>query len=114
MNIDDLTFGEIKQISALLNEGGKQENLQPFEIGKNYLIRTVTHILVGNVTQVGRQEIVINDASWIADTGRYHNCLVSGELNEVEPYPDNEPVIVGRGALVDACKWLHALPRAQK
>ena len=112
MNIDDLTYGELKKIAGLLNETGSTNH--PFVIGKKYLIRTVTHIDIGELTFVGGKELVLVNASWVADTGRYHNAIKDGILNEVEPYPEDQPVIIGRGSLIDATEWLHALPRDQK
>jgi hypothetical protein len=44
---------------------------------------------------------VLEDASWIADTGRFANFLKDPELrSESEPFC--APCIVGRGAIVDA------------
>lgn len=114
MNIDNLTYGQIKEISALLTSTEKQSPFNPFEIGKNYLIRTVTHIDIGTVVAVGPQEIVLIDASWIADTGRFHDALMKGSLNEVEPYPAGQHVIIGRGSVIDATLWNHDLPSEQK
>ena len=111
MNINDMTIGQIKEITAML---GNQSTHQPFEIGKNYLIRTVTHIDVGTVIEVGSQELVMVDVSWIADTGRYHDALVKGTLNEVEPYPVGQKVIIGRGSIIDATLWVHPLPQEQR
>lgn len=113
--IDKLTFGEIKELMTLF--GGAVAapcSHQPFQIGKAYLIRTVTHIDIGIVKSVGDKEIVLSDCSWIADTGRYHDALKGGssKLNEVEPYLDD--VILGRGAIIDATLWGHKLPREQK
>jgi len=85
----------------------------PYEIGKNYLIRTVTMIFTGRLVAVYDEELVIEDAAWIAETSRWSDCLNDGTFNEVEPYPEG-PVIVGRGAIVDVCIWSHALPRKQK
>lgn len=50
MNIDELTLGQIKEIKNLLLGG--HEPSQPYMIGKNMLIRTVTMILVGRVVEV--------------------------------------------------------------
>lgn len=85
-----------------------------FEVGKAYLIRTVTMYYVGRVTKVGDTHIVLSDASWVADTGRYSTALAKGPdaLVEVEKYPDD--VIVFAGALVDAAEWPHALPTESK
>ena len=110
--LDNLTVGEAKQLAAMF--GNQNHGLQPYEIGKAYLIRTVTHIDIGIVKAVGDKEIVLSEAAWIADTGRYHDALKGGpsKLNEVEPYLDD--VIIGRGAVIDATMWGHKLPREQK
>ena len=103
----EITLSELLQAA-----GNEQPTTQPYEVGKNYFIRTVTHYLTGRVIDVGSQEIVIEDAAWIADTGRYADALRSAEFSEVEPYPDGM-VIVGRGAVIDAVQ-ITKLPRDQK
>lgn len=110
MTIDNLTLGEVKNLMSMF--GGKTDTHQPFEIGKAYLIRTVTYINIGIVKSVGDKELVLSECSWIADTGRYHNAIKDGTLSEVEPYVDD--VIMGRGAIIDATIWKHALPKEQK
>ena len=85
----------------------------PWKKGTNYLIRTVTMIDIGQLVEVTDQELVLEKASWIADTGRFNEALKNGTLNEVEPFPDGL-VIVGRGSIIDACEWNHALPRTVK
>lgn len=87
-------------------------NDHPYEIGKAYLIRTVTMIDAGVVVRVTQQEIVLKDAAWIADTGRFADALKKCEFGEVEPFPDGE-VIVGRGSVIDAVK-IDKQPRSQK
>lgn len=84
----------------------------PFKVGESYLFRTVTHYQVGRVYEIDDKFVTLKDASWIADTGRFHNCLKSGTFSEVEPYPDY--VIVNTDALVDAAPWPHELPTEQK
>ena len=81
-------------------------------IGKCYLIRTVTMTQVGRLIYVDEKELVMSNASWVADTGRFHTALSKGELNEVEPFVSN--VIIGRGAIVDATEWIKNLPTVQK
>jgi hypothetical protein len=112
MSIDNLTFGELKQIASLFGAEQAAEK-PPYEVGKPYLIRTVTMILTGRVVYVGRQEIVLRDAAWIADTGRYATAVASAEFSEVEPYPDDHEVIVGRASVIDATQ-IKSLPRKQK
>jgi hypothetical protein len=85
----------------------------PFEIGKNYCIRTVTMIQTGKLVAVTNQELTLEDAAWIADTGRFSEFLNNTEkASDVEPFPSGQ-VIVGRGALIDACQ-IEVLPRSVK
>lgn len=90
----------------------KTKTVGAWKIGQAYLIRTVTMMLTGRVKSVDEHEIVLADAAWVADSGRFATALQTGALSEVEPFPGE--AIVGRGSVVDACEWLHALPRAQK
>jgi hypothetical protein len=84
----------------------------PWKIGKNYLIRTVTMINTGRLVQVFNQELVLEDAAWIADTGRFADSLKSCSFSEVEPFPFGK-VIIGRGSIIDAVQ-IDSLPRIQK
>jgi len=97
----------MRELCAALSEKVGPQNLagDPWVIGKHYLIRTVTMTLVGKLTFVGPQELVLADAAWIADTGRFHDCLKDPEaINEAEPFVND--AIVGRGAIVDATQWI--------
>lgn len=101
MNINELTLGQIKEITSLLSNKSDADN-HPYKIGKPYLIRTVTMIVTGRLKWVGDKEIVLEEAAWIADTGRFSDALLdAGKLNEVEPFPTGD-VIVGRGSIIDA------------
>ena len=84
-----------------------------WEVGKNYFIRTVTHIQTGRLVAVGPTELVLTDAAWIADTGRFANALKTCEFGEVEPFPEGVNVIIGRGAIIDAVQ-IEKLPLEQK
>ena len=86
----------------------------PFQIGKSYFIRTVTMIYTGKLDAVYEKELVISSASWIAETKRWKESVESGNFNEVEPYPDNCKVTIGRGAILDATPVEWKLPREQK
>jgi hypothetical protein len=100
-----LSLDDVRQ----LVNGGKSHS---FEIGKAYLIRTVTTYFTGRVVDVTDSDVLLEDAAWIADTGRFANSLADGTLSEVEPYPGR--VAVCRGAMVDFSEWKFQLPRAQK
>lgn len=75
----------------------------PWEIGKAYFVRTVTMAIHGTLVDVTPQELVFVGAAWIADTGRFHQFVTGkSDPSEIEPFPREAPVIVGRGALIDA------------
>lgn len=84
-----------------------------WKVGESYFIRTVSFFHTGKLVSVDEHEIVLVDAAWIADTGRFADCFKTGRFSEVEPYPDGVSLIIGRGAIVDACIWSHPLPRDQ-
>ncbi len=79
---------------------------------KNVFVRTVTMAYTGKLVAVHNQELVLEDAAWIADTGRFADFLKDGKVSEVEPYPAGL-IVIGRGAIVDVCEWGHELPRKQ-
>ena len=78
------------------------------EIGKQYLFRSVTHYYVGRLVNITDTDLILEDAAWVADTGRFSNALNTGTLNEVEPFI--KPVIVFRSGLIDATEWTGKLP----
>lgn len=111
--METITINNIEYIkkSDVTNLPTIETNTAPFSIGTAYIIRTVTHTYTGRLTWISATELVLEDAAWIADSGRWMNAIKDGELNEVEPMGT---VIVGRGALVDATVWTHPLPTEQK
>lgn len=111
--IDNLTIKEAREISRLFNSTSQPSPADsPYKVGEVYLIRTVTMIDTGRVVRVTPQEIVLTDAAWIADTGRFADALRKAEFSEVEPFPDGE-VIINRAAVIDACT-IKLAPRSQK
>jgi hypothetical protein len=81
-------------------------------VGNAVFVRTVTHYHTGRIVYIDKDVIELEDAAWIADTGRFGEALKTGTLGEVEPFPG--VVAIGRGAIVDVTGWPHALPRVQK
>ena len=87
----------------------------PFQTGKAYLIRTVTNYWTGRVVAINLCSpgwLVLEDAAWICETGRYAQATSAEALQEVEPRDGQ--VIVGLSAIVDAAEWLSPLPREVK
>jgi hypothetical protein len=111
MDLDQLTVGELKRLTSLV--GKRKPDDSHWKVGKNYFLRTVTHHYTGRLVKVTAKELVLEEAAWVADDGRFHDALRDGKFNEVEPYYE-EQVIINRGALIDAVVWQHALPKVQK
>jgi hypothetical protein len=117
MNINEITIGQAREIATLVNGSNALVTVSdhPYKIGENYFIRTVTYAASGKLISVGKQEIVLTDACWIADTGRFSEQWgKSGDdmFSEVEPFPTGE-VIIGRGAVIDAVR-INELPTKTK
>lgn len=81
----------------------------PYNVGEKYFIRTVTFSFLGRLKFVFENELVLEEASWIADTGGFSNFL-KGEYDEnleVQHFVDD--VILSRAAIVDATLWKNDL-----
>ncbi len=115
MDINQLTLGQIKEIQQLVGCNTVPSSNHYYEVGEPYFIRTVTFIYTGKLIAVTDQELVLEDCSWIADTGRFADSLKDlKNLKEIEPFPDGR-VLIGRGSLIDAHKIVkQSLPRSQK
>lgn len=100
---------ELKEVIDALSARSQSHS---FRMGTAYMIRTVTHYYLGRLISVTDSDLVLDDASWIPDTGRFYDSLKNGTVNECEPFP--RPVILQRGAIVDATEWPAKLPRDQK
>ena len=98
----------IADIKALLG-GSSTHSIQ---VGKAYFIRGVTLYYTGRVSSITDEDIVLEDAAWIGDTGRWSEALSSGTLSEVEPFPGS--VIIPRGTICDISEWKHPLPTEVK
>lgn len=96
----ELTINELKQFAV---NGTPSSDDTHYEIGKAYMIQTVTMYLKGILEKVTPSEFVINDASWVADTGRFSKFVEGDEnINEEEPFAKDQRVIIGRGSMVCA------------
>ena len=81
-------------------------------VGQNVFIRTVTHHYTGKLVAADEKWLRLEDAAWIADNGRFTDCLRDGKPVEVEPFPGE--ALIGVGAVLDVSIWTHPLPREQK
>ena len=81
-------------------------------VGNKYFFRTVTYHLVGKVVaQHGGGIIELDEASWVADSGRFMQAIKSGTLNEVEPVGK---AYLNLKSVTDFFPWVHELPQSQK
>ena len=78
-------------------------------VGEKVFIRTVTHHYTGRLVAADERWLRLADAAWIADDGRFAECLANGTPSEVEPFPDE--CLIGVGAVLDVSLWAHDLPR---
>ncbi len=71
-------------------------------------------IYTGRITKISDKELVITEACWIPDTGRWQSACKNGTFDEVEPYPEDAEVIINREAVLDLFKIDFKLPTKQK
>ena len=95
-----------------LGEGEKIDisNLDEL-VGKSFFFRTVTYHLIGKVTKRIGMFLQLDNASWIADSGRFMNAIKEGKLNEVEPVGQ---AFINLESVTDFFPWKHKLPTEQK
>lgn len=59
-------------------------------IGKTYHIRTVTMDYSGTLVAFDLNHLILTDASWVADSGRFNEYLKdTSKINENEPYAND-------------------------
>lgn len=102
-----------KLLEQLLSEKEEKWNGpdNPFIVGKAYLIRTVTYHMLGKIEKISGNFLVLSEASWVADSGRFSKAIATGELSEVEYVGD---AIVSMPAIVDAFPWCSKIPKETK
>ncbi len=114
INIDGKKFVSESDYNTLKSSKIKRidGNSIPFVIGGKYLFRTVTYFATGEVERIEGKFIVLKNAAWIADTGRFREAIMKGTLNEVEPVEVS--MYLNSDTITDAFDWIHELPNEQK
>lgn len=108
IEIDDETFEKIK--NQLGEECYKEiESLQDM-VGEKFFFRSVTYHLTGRVKRVMGSILELENAAWIADSGRFMNAIKEGTLSEVEPVGR---AFININSLCDFFPWKHPLPSKQ-
>lgn len=113
MNIEELTLKQIRELQSI-TIGASAQHPSKYPVGKNVIVRTVTMIYTGKLQEVTASDLVLVDCSWIPETERFMQFVAEGKVKECEPYPDDLPVFINRGALLDMCELRKELPRSQK
>ena len=80
-------------------------------IGKKWFLRTVTYHLVGKAKSIFGNFIELENASWVADSGRFSDAIKKGTLSEVEPVGT---AFVNLESVTDFFPWNHPLTDKQK
>lgn len=120
ITIDDegqVTVGKATAVNKQSVASGVQSDVRhtdvrhPFVPGNRVFIRTVTYHSTGEVVGVVDGFVLLKDAAWVADSGRFSETIKTGALNEVEPV---EEMYVALGSVVDVFPWEHELPRTRK
>jgi len=109
LKVSEETYAKIKE------QLGEEEQIDVSRledlIGKKVFIRTVTYHLVGKVIGLFSNFLKLENASWVADSGRFSNAIEEGILDEVEPVGE---AFVNFNAITDFFPWKHDLPTEQK
>ena len=116
IKVTDETYKLIKD--QLIKEGGvlKNEELKDIHsydsmIGQKYFFRTVTYHLIGKVKKHFGYFLELEDAVWVADSGRFMNAIRDGKLNEVEPVGT---AWINMHSVTDFFPWKHPIKLEQK
>ncbi|MCP4568359.1 MAG: hypothetical protein GY841_12345 [FCB group bacterium] len=108
----ELSEETYQKIKGQLAEGEDIEiNSVADMIGKKFFFRTVTYHSTGRVVKQIGAILELEDAAWIADSGRFSDALKGGKLSEVEPVGK---MYLNMSTVVDFFPWNHPLPKEQK
>lgn len=103
IKIDEIEYiraDSIPVISAKKAFGDNPHPPTPYTVGLQWFIQTVTHYYIGTLIAVTQGELVLEDAAWIADTGRFNEFFKGKKASELEPC--GPLAIINRGAIVAA------------
>ena len=116
-DLNKLSFDDLKKELEKLEKQKKKVTTKTsgfYQLGEPYMIRTVTMIYTGRLIKSSSNELVLTEAAWIPDTGRWMSACRNGTFDEVEPYPEETEVIINRDSVLDLFKIDFKLPKEQK
>ena len=109
INVSEETYEKIKD--QLMQEEKVDINCLSDMVGHSFFFRTVTYHMVGEVKDLFGNFVVLRNASWVADSGRFSQAIKEGTLSEVEPVGE---AFLNLNSVVDFFPWKHRLPTRQK
>ncbi len=110
ITISDECFTKLKD-QILADSEFKEINALEDMVGEKFFFRTLTFHLTGKVKKIIGSILELEDAAWIADSGRFMQCIKDGVVNEVEPVGK---AFLNVSAVTDFFPWKHELPTKQK
>ena len=108
INVSDETYDLIKD--QLKIDETPINSMEDF-IGKNLFVRTITYHILGGVVKIIGNLVFMEIASWIADSGRFHKFIATGDVSECEYVGD---WMININSIVDGCVWKHKLIKESK
>lgn len=109
IEISDETFEKLK--TQLGVDAFKDLTSLQDMVGEKYFFRTVTYHMTGRVKKLVGNIVELENAAWIADSGRFMQAIKEGVLKEVEPVGR---AYINLASVVDFFPWKHALPEKQQ
>lgn len=92
-------------VPQAIDNGNQANDDSHYEIGKPYMIQTVTAFYKGILEKITSTEFILIDCSWVADTGRFSEFVQDDEddkVKEEEPFNADTKVIISRSAMICA------------
>jgi|SRR3990167_1718109 len=99
----------ISAVMAILSSLNKPKT-HSLEIGNCYFFRTVTYHTVGRLVAITDTDLVLEDATWVASSGRYSTFLEKGVADECEMIPKGTKHRIMRESIVDYNEWHNPVP----
>ncbi len=78
------------------------------KVGDAVFVRCAVFHYTGRVKSIANGAVELVEAAWIADSGRWHDALMTGKLLEVEPEPHG--ISIPLQSICDWRPWQHELP----
>lgn len=109
LTVSDETYAFIK--GQLKTEEKVDVNDLKDLIGKAWFFRTVTYHMIGRVVKLIGTFAFMENAIWVADSGRFMQAIKEGKLNEYEEVGD---WFVNLSTVTDFGLWMFDIPKGQK